>query len=246
MIPFLLAMAAAQGAPDAAQAQYRSCTALVRNAPEQAVQTASDWRIKGGGLLARQCLGLAYVKLERWPAAADEYEQAALEAEAKQDSGGAQYWVQSGNAWLAGGDPAKARRAFDAALATSALTPELRGEVHFDRARALVEQGDVATARADIDKGLALVPADPFGWYLSAALARRSNDLARARNDIAKAAELAPDDADILLEAGNIAGLSGDVAIARAFYTRAIRAAPDSPAGHAAGVALAANKEEAP
>jgi len=154
--------------------------------------------------------------------------------------------VQSGNAWLAGGDPAKARRAFDAALATDGLSPELRGEVYFDRARAAVGQEDLTSARADIDKGLALVPGDPFGWYLSAALARRAKDLVRAKADIAKATDLAPNDADILLEAGNISGLSGEDGIARAFYERATRAAPDSPAGRAAGAALAADKETEP
>ena len=244
MISFLLAMAAIQ-APAAAD-QAKACADLVRTAPDRAVQTANEWRLQGGGLLARECLALAYVELERWPAAAVEFEQAALEAEAKRDVVSAQYWAQSGNAWLADGDPVKARRALDAALATSGMMPELRGEALFDRARAFVEQGDVQTARADIDKGLALVPADPFGWYLSAALARRAKDLVRAKADIAKATELAPNDADILLEAGNIAGLSGDADIARAFYARAAKAAPDSPAGRAAGAALAADQETGP
>lgn len=246
MIIFLLAMAAAQAPSAADDAQYRNCVNEVKSDPEKAVQTANAWRLQGGDLLARQCLGLAYVQLERWPAAADAFEQAALTAQAKQDFGSGQYWVQSGNAWLAGGDPVKARRAFDAALATNGLMPELQGEAYFDRARAAVELNDLPAARADIDKGLALVPGDPFGWYLSAALARRAKDLVRARADITKATDLAPGDPDILLEAGNIAGLSGEDGIARAFYERASRAAPDLPAGHAAGAALAADKEAAP
>jgi tetratricopeptide (TPR) repeat protein len=242
---FLLALAAA--AAPAPEAEYRACTDLVRSAPERAVEQANDWRGKGGGVAARQCLGLAYAALESWPSAATAFEQAALEAERLQDNRRADLWVQAGNAWLAGGDHPKARKAFDAALATTLLTPELRGEVHLDRARAAAAQGESAAARTDVDKGLELVPADPFGWYLSAALARRDKQLARAQSDIAKAVELAGDDAAVLLEAGNIAGVTGDVDSAKSFYARAARASPDSEAGRAAQAALAANNaEEAP
>ena len=249
MTPIFLAFAAAaaaQAGPSAAQ--FRSCTALVREAPEKAIAAADAWRLKGGGLEARQCLGLAYSAAGRWAPAAAAFEQAAREAELKKDGSSADFWAQSGNAWLAGGDSANAIKAFDAALATSALQAELRGEVHLDRARAGVALGDLAGARADLDKGLALVPGDPLGWYLSAALARRQGDLPRARTDIAKAVELAPREARILLEAGNIAGLSGDLAAARALYARAAQNDPEGETGRAAAAALAANGtgEEAP
>jgi tetratricopeptide (TPR) repeat protein len=249
VIPFLLALAAAAQAPTSAAADakaFEDCAALVKSAPEQALQRADEWRLKGGGLPARQCLGLAYVALERWAPAAVAFEQAAMEAETAKDSRRADLWVQSGNSWLAANDGAKARKAFDSALATTLLTPELRGEVHLDRGRAGVAIGDVAGARADINKGLELVPADPFGWYLSAALAQREGNLARARNDIAKAVQLAPDDADVLLLAGNLAGLSGEIAAARGFFERAVKASPDTPAGKAAAAALAANPAPAP
>jgi Tfp pilus assembly protein PilF len=85
------------------------------------------------------------------------------------------------------------------------------------------------------------VPADPFGWYLSAALAQRENNLARARSDIAKAVEKAPDEPDILVLAGNIAGLNGELEAARGFFQRAVKASPQSAAGKAAAAALAAN-----
>lgn len=247
MTPLLVILAAAQATPaESLETQYRACADLVRAAPERAIEQASDWRLKGGGLFARQCLGLAYSALERWPAAATTFEQAALEAEKTQDSRSADLWVQAGNSWLAADDPTQARKAFDAALATTLLSPQLRGEVHLDRARASVSQGLVAAARADINKGLELVSADPFAWYLSAALARRENNLTRAQSDIAKAVELAPDDAAVLLEAGNIAGLSGEVDAANTLYARAAKAAPASEAGRAAQAALIANSAPEP
>lgn len=239
MIPILLALAAAAQAPSAPSEE--ACTALVKAAPEQAIAMAGDWRLKGGGIKARLCLGLAYATLERWAPAAAAFEQAATEAEVANDAGRADFWAQSGNSWLAAGDAAKARKAFDAALAVPSLTAELRGEVYLDRARAAVAAADLVSARADIDQGLKLVPADPFAWYLSSALALREERVARAKEDVAKAVSLAPDDADILLQAGTVAGVTGEVVAARSFYERAARIAPDSAAGKAALAALAAN-----
>jgi tetratricopeptide (TPR) repeat protein len=87
------------------------------------------------------------------------------------------------------------------------------------------------------------VPKDAFGWYLSAALARKQADLDLARQHIARAVSLAPDDPAILLEAGNIAGVSGEKDAALGLYARAVRAAPNSDAGKAAKAALAANQQ---
>jgi tetratricopeptide (TPR) repeat protein len=233
------AVAAAQTGSD--QPRFLTCTALVRSAPEKAVENANEWRLKGGGLLARQCLGLAYAALERWAPAATAFEQAARDAELARDGRGADLWVQSGNSWLAAGEGAKARQAFDAALASAILVGELRGEVHLDRARAWVLLGDVAAARADIDKGLALVPSDPFAWYLSSALALREEKVARAKEDIAKALALAPNEPQLLLHAGNVAGSAGEAEAALDLYRKAAQAGPNSAAGKAAQAAIAAN-----
>lgn len=231
----------AAAAPHSDEALFASCAALVKREPERAVTVANEWRLRGGGILARQCLGLAYVALERWAPAAVVFEQAARESETEQRPEQGDLWVQAGNAWLAANEGAKARAAFDAALATALLAPEMRGEVHLDRGRALVALGDLGGARTDIDKGLELVPSDPFAWYLSAALALRQGDLVRARRDIAKAIGGAPDDANLLLLAGNIAGASGEEEAARTFYRRSAQAAPGSDTARAAEAALAAN-----
>jgi tetratricopeptide (TPR) repeat protein len=245
VIPLLLALAAqAAPAPEPVEARFRACTDLVRTAPERALGVAGDWQGEGGGLHARQCLGLAYAALERWPAAAAAFEQAAREAQAASDPAGADFWVQAGNAWLAGGEAGKARGAFDSALAATTLTADLRGEVHLDRGRAAVALDDLPAARRDFDKALELVPGDAFAWYMSAALARRQGDLHRSQDHIAKAVSLAPDDAEVLLEAGTIAGLSGEVEAAKGLYARAARAAPGSDAAKRALAALAVNGGE--
>jgi tetratricopeptide (TPR) repeat protein len=244
MTPLLLALAAAAapaGPVDTPKNRFRTCLALTRTAPARAVGQAQEWLGSGGGIDAAQCLGLAWSAQEKWPEAAAAFEAAAKDAESRQDRRRGDLLVEAGNAWLAAGDSAKAGKAFEAALATKLLAPQLEGEVHLDLARAAVSRGDLAAARLHADKGLALVPGDAFAWYVSAALARRENDLPRAREHIAKAAGLAPDDAAILLEAGNIAGVSGEKDAALGLYARAARVGPDTDAGKAAKAALAAN-----
>ncbi len=237
---FLMALAAAApaGPVDTPKNRYRACLALTRTAPARAVGQAQAWLGSGGGIDASQCLGLGWAAQEKWPEAAAAFEAAAKEAESRQDRRRGELWVEAGNAWLAAGDSARATGALEAALASRLLIPKLEGEAHLDLARASVSKGDLAGARAHADKGLALVPEDPFAWYVSAALARKEKDLPRAREHIAKAVSLAPADPAILLEAGNIAGVSGERDAALGLYARAARAAPDSDSGKAARAAL--------
>ena len=234
---------AAPEMPPEVAARYQTCTGLIRSNPERAIEMASAWRVEGGGGYARQCLGLAYVALERWEPAATTYEQAARDAESANDPRRADFWVQAGNAWLAGGEPTRAVLAFDAALAPPNLTDALRGEVHLDRARAMVALDNLPTARTDIDRALQLVASDPFAWYLSAALARRQQDLARAQTDIQRALGLAPDSPDITLLAGTIAGQLGNMEQAEQLYRRVAEGAPNTEAGRAAQASLATLRE---
>jgi tetratricopeptide (TPR) repeat protein len=243
MISLLLAAAAQVAGPvDTPANRYRNCLALSRTAPARAAGQAEAWLGSGGGVMAAQCLGLALSAQEKWVEAAAAFEAGARDADSRQDKRVGDLWVEAGNARLAAGDAAGARKAFESALATKLLIPQLEGEVHLDLARAAVALGDPAAARAHIDKGLALVPKDAFGWYLSAALARKQSDLATAKEHIAKAVALAPDDAAILLEAGNVAGLTGEKDAALGLYARAARVAPGSDSAKAAQAAIAANE----
>ncbi|WP_293881727.1 tetratricopeptide repeat protein [Sphingomonas sp.] len=239
----LLALAAAASSssmtPSADELRFETCAALVDTDPVKALDMASSWQLQGGGVLARQCAGLAYGRQQRWLPAATAFEGAARLAETTADGRAALLWVQAGNAALAAADPARARGFLDAALARGQLVGDAAGEAHLDRARACAAMGDLKAARADLDLAVKMVPADPLAWLLSAALARKMDDLLRARADIAEAAARSPDDATVALEAGNIALLSGHADAARTAWTAAAKNAPDSDSGKSAAEALA-------
>lgn len=205
MSVLVLLFAAAASPASADEARFTGCASLAAEAPDKAIAEATAWRDSGGGLLARQCLGLAFVAADRWAPAALAFEQAARDAELALDGRAATLWVQSGNASLANDDAVRARNAFDRALGLGTLTGPLRGEVMIDRARAWVASGNLVMARADLDAALTLVPEDPMGWLLSATLARRQGQLERARHDIGEAARRAPAESAIIEEQEAIA-----------------------------------------
>lgn len=214
---------------------FQACLDTAIDSPDAGIAAANDWRLKGGGFYARHCLGFAYARAERWAPAMVAFQQAAEEAErAGAMPQSAQLWAQAGNAALAGGEAAKARDHFDAALARGLPDGLVKGEVHLDRARALVALDDLAGARDSIDAALDQAPRDPLGWLLSATLARRTGEMALAQAHIARAVQLSPDDAAVALEEGNIAILTDHEDIARAAWQRAVRLAPASAEGRAA------------
>ncbi|TGX55075.1 tetratricopeptide repeat protein [Sphingomonas gei] len=238
---FLSLQAATAAAPQAGQEppRFAACMDLATGDPSQGVTAAGQWRTDGGGMLARQCLGVAYANQKRWPSAAAAFEEAAREAETSRDARASNYWAQAGNAWLAAGEHVKARAALDAALASGHLAGLALGEARLDHARALVAAGDADGARADLDRALQDAAADPLAWLLSATLARRQGDLPRAKTDIAEALKRAADDAQVQLEAGNIAASAGDEAGARAAWGQVLTLSPGSATADSARKALA-------
>jgi tetratricopeptide (TPR) repeat protein len=234
----LLAAAAVANSP-IENGRYDACVALARSNPAQAVFTAQTWRIEGGGISARQCEGMAYAAQKKWLEAAAAFENGATLAMSQADARAADLWLQAGNAALAANDAGRAVKALDAALATGVLDGDAAGEAHLDRGRAHAALGHQAEARADLDAALKLVPDDPFGWLMSATVARRANDLPRALDDIQQAMKLAPDDASIALEGGNIAYAMDKPDAARTAWEAAVKLQPGSTAAKAAADNLA-------
>lgn len=219
---------------------FQACLDQAVDSPEQAVAFAQKWRLEGGSFYARHCMGFAYARAERWPPAIVAFEQAAEEAERGGEMAqSARLWAQAGNAALAGGDAAKARTSFDAALARGLPDGIEKGELHLDRARALVALGEVEGARESLDVATQQAAQDPLAWLLSATLARRTGEMKLAQAHIARAVQLSPDDASVALEEGNIAILTDHEDVAKSAWERAVKIAPATPAGKAAAESLA-------
>lgn len=247
----LLALAAAAPAPAQAPertsadpemaALYEGCVNAIGSDPQLSEQFARAWAAeRNGGVPARQCLGIALVAQKRYADGARALAEAARLAEQLKNPLVPDLWGQAGNALLLAGDPAGALAHFTSAIAAAgSFAPRLAGGLHLDRARAAAETGDLALARRDLDRAMALVPDDPFGFMLSAALARRQGDLGRAQRDIATASALAPSDPDVMFEQGNIAAAAGDRAAARRVWEMVVKAAPASDAAALARKRLA-------
>ncbi|AEI37387.1 MAG: tetratricopeptide repeat protein [Zymomonas mobilis subsp. pomaceae] len=224
--------------PASLKQRYDHCINMIDEDPEQAAEIANTWRLSAGGVLANQCLGMAYVALGRYSAGVDAFEQAARESDLEHDGRSAIFWIQAGNAALANQDPGAARGAFDHALMLSVLPDKMRGNTLSDRARADVALHDYASARQDIDKALKLIGKDGSIWLMSATLARQQGDLERAKKDIIEGEKIAPLDAQISFEKGLIFALSGEIETARAAWDRTIRANPKAELAEVARKAM--------
>lgn len=228
-------------------APFQACLDQAMESPDAGVAFAQKWRIEGGSFYARHCMGFAYARAERWTPAIVAFEQAAEEAERSGEMvEAARLWAQAGNAAMANGDLPKARSDFDAALARGLPDGLEKGEVHLDRARALVALDDMKAARDSLDIALTQAPKDPLAWLLSATLARRTGDMRLAQAHIARAVQLSPDDASVALEEGNIAVLTDHEDVARAAWGRAVKLAPTAAAGKAAADNLSRLPAEKP
>jgi tetratricopeptide (TPR) repeat protein len=206
------------GAPGPSERE-RACLALVRSTPARAIEEAARWRLEGGGVAARRCLGLALNADGRPGAARSEFEAAAREASQASDPGAARLWAMAGNAALGAGDFGGARAALGEAIAAAPRAgepPALVGQYLVDRAGAAMALRDPAAARADLDRAIALNPSDAQARLLSAKLARGEGDLPRARDHVAAARRLAPGDLEIEAESRLIGALIADGPAARA------------------------------
>lgn len=222
--------------------RYDGCVRALQADAKKAEEFAVAWAGQGGGLPARHCQALAQLQQRQFAAAAATLAAAAREAEAAKNPLAADFWGQAGNAAFLGGDSKGAVAHFTAAIAANGeFAPQRAAALHVDRARAQAELGDLAAARTDLDRALALNDNDAVAWMLSAALARRQGDMGRASREIARASTLSPSDPDIMFEQANIAAANGDIETAKKVWAMTVRAAPGSTAAELSAEALKRN-----
>lgn len=234
----LLLAAPELGASDASR--YQACLAIAESEPDRAVAMAQGWRIEGGGIPARHCLGRAQAGRGDSSNAIVTLETAAREAREAGSGLAMLLWQQAGETALGAGKPAQALPDIDAALAMAG-DGKTAAPLHLLRAEALVDLKRETDAMAAIDTALAGDADVAWGWLLKATLARRLGDYPAAEAAILEAGKRQPDSAEVQYEAGNIAAAQGKTELAQAAWTAAA-ADTESVAGKAAAKALAAKE----
>jgi tetratricopeptide (TPR) repeat protein len=213
-------------------AAYEHCLASVKRDAQAALTEAEQWAAAGGGAASLHCAALALVELRRYSEAAQSLENAArITADAAPR---ANLLDQAGNAWLLGGDTAKAESTLTAALA---LTPKDE-DILADRARARGATKNWSGAFEDLTGVIALDPERADIYVLRASALHAEGRKQEARADIAHALAIYPGYPEALVERGAMRLETGDTSGARADWQDVVREAPDSAAGHTARARL--------
>ena len=216
------------------------CLDLAMTRPSDAIEVAQNWLAGAKSMKdragAKQCHGMALVRIEGYAEAAPMFLAAREDTPANEADERARLAALAGNALLAGEEPAKALAALDLARgdALNGLDAKQRGGIEIDRARALVALDRPDEAAAALAEARIAAPGNHQAWLLSATLSRRQGKLADAQMQIERAAQLFPVDPEIGLEAGVIAVLAGHDEAARKSWLSVIKAAPGSPSAKTA------------
>lgn len=213
--------------------QYQTCLALVRQTPQEALDSALTWRDSGGSFAARHCAALALVELRRPREAADGLEQLAQEMNATGQPALliASILSQAGQAWYGADELSRADAAFAEALRINPSDAEAWQE----RARAMAAAGQWSEARTYLDRALALQPQRAEAYAMRASTRRYLQDLTGAQEDIETALLIDSNLAAAYLERGNIRAARGERDGARADWLKVRLLLTEGPLFDAAG-----------
>jgi tetratricopeptide (TPR) repeat protein len=217
----------APSAPSPSQEQrYQHCLGLVKSDVAAAFDEANGWIDEGGGVLARHCLALAFVKMGKPHQAAalldslaDELGQSEPDLAPDALAQGALAWEKDGNIEKAIADQTKA-------IKLRPRDPDLL----IDRARMLASSKKFFEAVDDLNAALTINPKNIDALVYRASAYRQLETPELAADDLERALKLAPQDPDALLERGNLRRAKGDPKGARADWMKLLTTAPDAPA----------------
>lgn len=215
------------------EARLAACMQTLREDPTSAIAEASRWAAQetgAGRAYPLQCLGTAYMWMNRHAAAADAFTEARDLALPSQNYERARYGAMAAIALEAAGDMTAAASASAAAETDALATGDaiLGAAIARDAAGPLAQIGRAADAEAALERARKGNPQDPQVWLISARLARSQERLADAQMHIQTAAALSPRDPEVGLEAGIIAALAGRDGAARMSFNSVIEIAPGS------------------
>lgn len=230
-LPALVQPALAQQADGQARerVRYAECMDLVQSNPEEAFDIATTWEGLGGNYPARHCALAALVELGHYHEAAQGLEKLADLVRADAAFKG-RLLTQAARAWMAAGDPARARAVADAALQLKPDAPEVLQV----RARALALLGAYWEAADDLSRVLFANPNNVEALVLRGAAYRQLDALDLAMDDLNRALQINPKHPEGLLERGNTHRLLKDKSAARKDWQALLEAAPGSEAAQSA------------
>ena len=209
------------------------CLDLIDQDPARAhvqAQVERERTVGDDRVLANHCLGLASTKLERWR----EAEAAFLAARDEVPDGDrrlrARLGAMAANAAMAVDEPQRGLLLLDVALADARASSagDMTAFILIDRARALVNLGQLEDAEISLAEAGQLRPDDGEARLLSATLLRRLGKLGEAQEQIEEAARIDPLDPQVGLEAGVIAVLDQREDAARESWQSVLAIAPES------------------
>jgi regulator of sirC expression with transglutaminase-like and TPR domain len=209
--------------------QYRACMALSKSTPQEAFDTALNWRDLGGGEAADHCIAAALIGLGQYKEAAGRLEKLADSAKQKADVK-AGLLAHAAQAWILAGNSTRAEAVLTAAMK---LTPD-DAILMIDRAQARAGHKDYTGAVNDLSHAIKLEDRRADTFVFRASAYRLLDKLELALADVERALTLQPWHPDGLLERGNLRRLRQDDAGARKDWLAVIRGDPDSPAAEAA------------
>lgn len=249
--PLILAMTLLATVPAAAQVsvlddmslggqnRYDNCLLLIRSAPQNALNAATDWEKNGGGGSAIHCESVALVALRRYSEAAAKLDSLARATTGSADR--AALYDQAGNAWLLARRSDNAQTSFTAAITFKPRDADL----YLDRARAFALKPDWISTDNDLTAALAIAPGRADLLVLRASARHALGKKAQARTDIDQALKLSPSNADALQMRGDMKMEAGDQAGAKADWQAVVTQSPRSAAASTARDRLASLSQPA-
>lgn len=173
-------------------ARLGACVTKSRTNAAEAYEDGLQWRLRGGGLLAEQCVALAQIEQGEYSEGA----QRLLAIAGASDGGPANerlpLLVKAANAFLLAEIPDEAKKALDLALA---IAPN-DADILFDRARASAMLSQWVEAETDLTNAMATKAPLPLAYRLRAETRLQQGKYDLAEADVNEALRLEPREAD--------------------------------------------------
>lgn len=224
-----LLLPAAASAASSDSVHYQRCMADAVINPQAALTDAEGWARAGGGVPAEHCAASALFNLKRYADAGWRLDRAAASPAKLDTEFRVALFSQAGNAWLVGGDGARAIQSFSGALTLSPGDADLFA----DLARAHAMRRNWHEVVLDLNAALQLSPRRADLLVLRASARRALKRYEDAKLDIEAALKIKPGDGGALVERGLLRRQLGDIGGARRDFQAAQKAEPGAIAAEA-------------